>query len=398
MRVYRDKSGFWHADFRRWGWGRPSLGLTASVDQPRAEHAASELFLTLSRERGQQALPIEAPRVLADMLSRWLAGERWSRQATRDFCEKHARATANVMGDLPIAPLFERERSVAAWDALIRLMHKYGWAAKTNHHRFSVCKRAALWLCGRGWGYDERDLPRRWPKVLREGERRAYVPRSRWLTEDEFYAFVDSPHFLPQRRAGAFLRERSRREFWRKRAFFFLCFYCGLHYSDAESITWGHFELDASTWWNINTKNQKTHRPDRTDLPVWVAGLLRDERDLRARLSAPPPRTEPIVGPWRRANQRIRDYCARAGVEHFCCLDLRRSCATAMRDAGHSESTVARYLGHSSSQMVRDVYAQVPEASLRRAIRETWVGPPAPPEIPGEAPVIPLFRHENESA
>jgi integrase len=73
---------------------------------------------------------------------------------------------------------------------------------------------------------------------------------------------------------------------------------------------------------------------------------------------------------WRshQVAQCMRRWCPRAGIEHVIVKDLRRTFCTRMMKAGVPELTVTRLMGHGSSQMIRDVYAQLDTEAFQVAV------------------------------
>lgn len=65
--------------------------------------------------------------------------------------------------------------------------------------------------------------------------------------------------------------------------------------------------------------------------------------------------------PWHRArmHQNLRRWCAEAKIAPVTANDLRRTFATWMAERGVPESLLLRFMGHTSSTMLRSVYTQV---------------------------------------
>ncbi|MFO0734661.1 MAG: site-specific integrase [Labilithrix sp.] len=116
--------------------------------------------------------------------------------------------------------------------------------------------------------------------------------------------------------------------------------------------------------------------------------------------------------PWQNMRRDVLAACKRAGVPEVSLNDLRRSFATWHLEAGVSNVLVARYLGHTSTQMVDRVYARPSVEALKKLTDEHFasrgaasrtVGPLPEPERPGadeqdapaEAPVTVPRRRQR---
>lgn len=88
--------------------------------------------------------------------------------------------------------------------------------------------------------------------------------------------------------------------------------------------------------------------------------------------------------PWNewpapRMGDDLKRACSRAGIERVSANDLRRTFCSWLCNAGVPELTVTRLMGHTSSAMVRRVYAQLAPSTLEDAIARL-------PTTPGAAP------------
>jgi integrase len=74
--------------------------------------------------------------------------------------------------------------------------------------------------------------------------------------------------------------------------------------------------------------------------------------------------------PWHRArmHQNLRRWCAVAEIEPVTANDLRRTYATWMAEAGVPESLLLKYMGHTTSAMLRRVYSQTTDRMHADAI------------------------------
>jgi len=73
---------------------------------------------------------------------------------------------------------------------------------------------------------------------------------------------------------------------------------------------------------------------------------------------------------WQRQvmHRNLRSWCADAGIESLTANDLRRTYATWMAERGVPESLLLKYMGHTSSTMLRRVYSQTTDKMHASAI------------------------------
>ena len=73
---------------------------------------------------------------------------------------------------------------------------------------------------------------------------------------------------------------------------------------------------------------------------------------------------------WKRQvmHRNLRSWCADAGIEPLTANDLRRTYATWMAERGIPESLLLKYMGHTSSRMLRAVYSQTTDRMHADAI------------------------------
>jgi integrase len=90
---------------------------------------------------------------------------------------------------------------------------------------------------------------------------------------------------------------------------------------------------------------------------------------IERRMKAPGPML--FGAPWHRArmHQNLRRWCAVAKIEPVTANDLRRTFATWMAEVGLAESLLAKFMGHSSSAMLRRVYSQTTDRMHADAIQ-----------------------------
>lgn len=237
----------------------------------------------------------------------------------------------------PRAPLPLATMTSAHVDAYVARRQTEG-AAQGTIHKELVTLRAALKLARtRG------ELARAPDEIIPPGLGPGYVPRERWLPEDELRALMRE--LTPNRAAVA--------------AFIV-----------ATTAEWGAVE--------------RARRGDaRGDLPAaHVRGTKRKTRDRRV----------PVVLTWQRqllafalahadgaggmlfsrwgnVRRDIAAACVRAGIAPCTPTDLRRTACHYLQASGASERAAASMMGHTSSQMVRKVYGRLGDDEVARHLR-----------------------------
>lgn len=165
-----------------------------------------------------------------------------------------------------------------------------------------------------------------WPDSLMG----VYSPRDRWLTLEEYRALLAA---LPP----------SRRKY--------VVAYCntGVRLSELYQS-----RREADTLVVTQTKGRKQERA----VPLSPAAVeVFDAHPL------------PWV-PWtsQNMNRDLRAACAKAGIAPCSANDFRRTFCSWLVQGGVPELTIIRLMGHTSSQMVRRVYAQLAPETLADAI------------------------------
>lgn len=77
---------------------------------------------------------------------------------------------------------------------------------------------------------------------------------------------------------------------------------------------------------------------------------------------------------WGNVQWDLRTACERAGIPRCSPNDLRRTCATWLRQGGVAPDLVACVLGHSTSQMVERVYGRLSPEALQARLRAAFGG------------------------
>lgn len=75
-----------------------------------------------------------------------------------------------------------------------------------------------------------------------------------------------------------------------------------------------------------------------------------------------------LLRPWANVRHDLEAACKRAGIPKVTPNDLRRTCATWLRQDGVEPHLIACMLGHTDSRMVERVYGRMPVESLRNSL------------------------------
>jgi integrase len=185
------------------------------------------------------------------------------------------------------------------------------------------------------------------PKALR-GYR--YQPRKRVLTREEFAALLEAERKASGRCSWAIPRGDY------LRGYVFL----GPRQAELYSTPKDDVDLSRRVLPIYGTKTDCAVR----EVPIVDELMPVIERQLRT------PGPMLFDQPWHRArmHQNLRRWCADAGIEPLTANDLRRTYATWMSEANVPESLLLKYMGHTSSTMLRAVYAQVTDKMHADAI------------------------------
>ena len=170
-----------------------------------------------------------------------------------------------------------------------------------------------------------------WPEELTD----VYQPRTRWLTVDEYARLL-----------GALPAHRRR----------YVVLYCqtGMRYSELYQC---RRERDSLVVTQTKGNRQTGTTSERL---VPLSPSAREALDAH-----------PLPWPkWHRSRmvQGLKKACAAAGIEHVSTNDFRRTFVSWLCQAGVPELTVIKLVGHHSSRMVRQVYAQLAPETLEAAI------------------------------
>lgn len=234
-------------------------------------------------------------------------------------------------------------------EAYLDRRRREGAADRTIEMELGVL-RAAL-RRGKDLGRYHGDPKGLWPAALKG----AYDPRcraDRWLTPAQFRQLYAAA--MPSRRDHLLVYAGT-----------------GARYSELYHLEAG--DLDHGGY-RVRIRGTKTGQSDR-----WVSPTA-DAWDVLARRASAHADGPLFPDGWHRARmcQDLQRICRRSGLPFtkLSANDLRRTFASLCLNSGVREDVVVRWLGHGSTQMVRQVYAQLgADESAEQALRLPILGP-----------------------
>lgn len=235
-------------------------------------------------------------------------------------------------------------------------------------HRHSVHKELVVLRGAIGSAYDRKRTSTSSSVVPKF--RTGYVPRTTYLTPDQFMALCE--HLVPPEYPKA-TEETKRARLQRRNRRALYCLLIALaspRVGEVESMGWEHVDLARNV---LRVPKGKT-----------ISRIVAIHPVLRPWLEALDQGSGPIVEPWPNVRRDLPRACARAGVPRCTPNDLRRTFASWLVQAGTSLLVVSRLLGHSSTRMVDLVYGQLDEATLAAAIQRLPGGCDA--DVPRDVP------------
>jgi integrase len=183
------------------------------------------------------------------------------------------------------------------------------------------------------------------PDALKRG---IYTPRKRWLPLEEFVAI--RAEATPYRRPWLDIAVET-----------------GIDLGELAKIHKKQ-DLDFST---VRGKLGAIHVPGKKaegrDRWIALSKAARAAVDERLRVATGDYLFRPV---WTSSNfkRRATKWCAHTGVEMFIYKDLRRTFASRLCQAGVPEFHTIKLMGHKSSKMIREVYAQLSPGTYEEAI------------------------------
>jgi integrase len=351
-RIYRKKDPETQAPVGSYyGWWYPDLGAPAKYVclQTRDRRAAEARLAAIEREAcvaranrtpDQAAGPdlYSLTDALTDYLER---GCLELAKGTLNSYMKKARHVLRVLGDIDIHEL-DRD---ATEDYVAQRLEE-GAIQGTIYKEVVVLRQALKYAKTKKKWFGEVD------EVV-VNVKNKYVPRKRYLTEAELARLLEqvSPD----------------RQLW-----VVLAVYLGARRSVLEALDWDHVDLARGV---IEVPGTKTAASAR-EVPI--------HGSLREWLEATPVKRGKLVLAWSNCTRDLAAACERAGMKPVTANDLRRTFISFMKQAGQDSLVVARLAG-TSQKMVEVVYAQLDQATHRRAIATL---PSLPSRQPGSASVV----------
>jgi integrase len=210
--------------------------------------------------------------------------------------------------------------------------------------------RSALRYMGKQRGPDGLKLYRyETDEIFPEGVIGNYKPRDRALSLNEYHSLYLV--LAPERRE-------------------YLQAFCGLGTRDSELYRITPVDVEPHAG-RVRIPGTKTEAAER-----WLQPPP-ELFDMLLRRAAVTPLGEPLFPSWVNVRRAFEVACKRAGIPKVSPNDLRRTFATWQAEAGVPEAVTASLMGHTSSQMVRRVYARIGTEAKREAMAK--LPPLAPP-------------------
>lgn len=197
-----------------------------------------------------------------------------------------------------------------------------------------------------------------WPEVLAK----SFAGRTRWFTWDEYLRVLDE--IAPQ---------------WRDHLIVYVS--TGVRFSELYRLRSHNLR---GAWLRIDgTKTEGAKR----EIPLSPDAIEVLDRRVKASTTGELfPLTSPDLDAQKRAWLRaLAGACKRCQLVHASTNDLRRTFCSWARQLGVDEQVVVGWMGHRSSRMVREVYAQPSKAQGEREIAKMpsrWLTPMSPQTPP----------------
>lgn len=169
---------------------------------------------------------------------------------------------------------------------------------------------------------------------------KVYVPKERWLPKAEYKALLLN-------------LSAERRDY-----VVTLC-NTGVRLGELYRLTAAH--VDSPTKGDLDVPGRKTRRAQR-EVPMADDALEVLRR--RAKMH----KTGPLFPEWGKLHRDMKAACKRAGIAPASPNDFRRTFASWLAIAGVPMLTTSRLLGHASTKMVEQVYAQLDRGALYEGV------------------------------
>jgi integrase len=260
--------------------------------------------------------------------------------ATVKFYDQKTRHVARLLGHRPITDLRDNVSLVKQY---IKVRQDEG-AQRPTVYKELVALRQVL-HAAREDGVIDFD-----PRMCFPRFRSGYVPKERWLTPGEFLALLGA--FRPWQE-GDDPRYHTQGAPWRQ-LWIVVAVYTGGRDSEVDAIDWEGIDWAGK---RLRIPGTKTDGSDR-----WVPLMPA----LEAVLARCKQAKGPVVGEWTNVRRDLHAACKRAGIPPCSPNDLRRTYATWLANMGTAENVLIALMGHTSSRMIRKVYAKLQPSLMAR--------------------------------
>ncbi len=171
---------------------------------------------------------------------------------------------------------------------------------------------------------------------------KVYIPRDRWLPRTPRDEYAELLLQLSSERRDYIVA---------------LCF-TGVRLGELYKLHASHVNVAQA---EIDVPGTKTAKSDRT-VPLADDALAVLKRRAKARP------TGPLFDDWGKLHRDVRSACKRAGIAPVSPNDMRRTFCSWLAIKGVPMLTASRLLGHASTKMVEQVYAQLDSGALRAGV------------------------------
>jgi integrase len=255
---------------------------------------------------------------LLDVVEHENAGGTW-----RCYAQK-ARHLVRLIGDIELRAL-EREQVIE----YIKIRKVEGAGSGTIHKELVVLRRTLNEAANRKWWEGD---PRRLIPTIKVN----YQPKETWLTDHQAQQLI--------------ARLSPERQLWVK-----LAVYGGLCLGEIEKLQWEHVNFVEMTMRVPGTKRRSRWRI----IPVFPELLYAMEPFRK--------KTGPIVSKWGNVRRDLARAAMLAKVPRVTPNDLRRTCASWLKNKGIDSAAVAAILGN-TTVMIDRVYGKISIETLRAAV------------------------------
>jgi integrase len=257
---------------------------------------------------------------LLDVVEHENAGGTWKCYAQK------ARHLVRLIGDVELRAL-EREHVVE----YIKIRKVESAGSGTIHKELVVLRRTLNEAADRKWWDGD---PRRLIPTIKVN----YQPKETWLTDHQAQQLL--------------ARLSPQRQIWVK-----LAIYGGMCLGEIERLRWEHVDFVEMKMRVPGTKRQSRWRTN----PVFPE-LLYAMEPFRQK-------TGPVVSKWGNVRRDLERACILAKVPRVTPNDLRRTCASWLKNKGIDSAAVAAFLGN-TTVMIDRVYGKISVDTLRAAINQ----------------------------